>query len=62
VGMPAAYSSPDLVPTLVVLYRCPCGAEISEYGQHAGELPPGWVEIAEGEYLCAHCAAEQART
>jgi hypothetical protein len=55
--MPIVYGSPDLLPTLSVVYVCRCGLRVSEYGAHAGEHPPRWVRVDEGEYLCEHCAA-----
>ena len=45
--MGVAYSSPDSALTrITVVYRCPCGAAVSEVGRHAGELPPGWEQHA----------------
>jgi hypothetical protein len=55
--MPVVYGSPDLLPSLSVVYVCGCGLRIGEYGAHAAEPPPGWVRIAESEYVCEHCAA-----
>ena len=55
--MPVVYSSPDLLPSLSVVYVCTCGLRIGEYGTHAGEPPPGWVRASDGDYVCAHCAA-----
>jgi hypothetical protein len=55
--MPIVYGSPDLLPTLSVVYVCRCGLRVGEYGAHAGEHPPRWVRVDEGEYLCEHCAA-----
>ena len=55
--MPVVYGSPDLLPNLSVVYVCACGSRIGEYGTQAGEPPPGWVRVADGEYICAHCAA-----
>jgi hypothetical protein len=55
--MPVVYGSPDLLPSLSVVYVCGCGLRIGEHGTHAAEPPPGWVRFAEGEFLCAHCAA-----
>jgi hypothetical protein len=55
--MPVVYGTPDLLPGLSVVYVCACGLRIGEYGNHAGEPPPGWERASEGEYLCAHCAA-----
>jgi hypothetical protein len=55
--MGVAYSSPDSAFTrITVVYRCPCGAALSEVGRHAGELPPGWERLADERCLCAHCA------
>lgn len=54
--MPVVYGSPDLLPNLSVVYVCGCGLRIGEYGTHAAEPPPGWVRVAESEYVCAHCA------
>ena len=60
--MGVAYSSPDSALTrITVVYRCPCGAAVSEVGRHAGELPPGWEQHAGYECICAHCA-EQLRS
>jgi hypothetical protein len=55
--MGVAFSSPDSAFTrITVVYRCPCGAVVSEVGRHAAEGPEGW-EPDEGEtYICAHCA------
>jgi hypothetical protein len=58
--MAVVYGSPDLLPTLSVVYSCACGARIGEYGTHAGDPPPGWVHVAEGEWICEHCAAAAA--
>jgi hypothetical protein len=55
--MAVIYGSPDLLPSLSVVYACDCGACLGEYGTHAGDPPPGWVRVAEGLYLCEHCAA-----
>jgi hypothetical protein len=55
--MGVAYSSPDSALTrITVLYRCPCGAAVSEVGVHAGELPPGWERFDDERCACAHCA------
>lgn len=55
--MGVAFSSPDSPLTrITAVYRCPCGATISEAGQHAAELPPGWEELADGGCICEHCA------
>ena len=55
-GMGVAYSSPDSQLTRIsVLYRCRCGAAVSEVGRHAGELPPGWEPLPDGACMCAHC-------
>lgn len=55
--MGVAYSSPDSALTrITVLYRCSCGAAVSETGVHAGELPPGWERLDDERCLCAHCA------
>lgn len=54
--MGVAYSSPDSALTrITAVYRCPCGAAISEVGRHAGELPPGWEPLPQGGCMCAHC-------
>jgi hypothetical protein len=55
--MAIVYGSPDLLPSLSVVYACDCGACIGEYGSHAGDPPPAWMRVAEGKYLCEHCAA-----
>lgn len=55
--MPVVYGSPDLLPGLSVVYVCGCGLRVGEYGAHAALPPAGWVRIAEGEYLCEHCAS-----
>jgi hypothetical protein len=55
--MPVFYGSPDLLPSLSVVYVCACGLRIGEYGAHAAEPPPDWVRVSDGDYLCAHCAA-----
>lgn len=55
--MGVAYSSPDSALTrITAVYRCPCGAAVSEVGRHAGELPPGWEPLPRGGCMCAHCA------
>jgi hypothetical protein len=55
--MGVAYSSPDSALTrITVVYRCPCGAALSEVGRHAGVLPYGWERLADEECICAHCA------
>jgi hypothetical protein len=55
--MGVAFSSPDSALTrITVVYRCPCGAVVSEVGRHAGELPPGWERVSEDACICAHCA------
>jgi hypothetical protein len=56
--MPVVYGSPDLLPTLSVVYACRCGLRITETGMHAGEAPPRWLRVDEGEFLCEHCAAQ----
>jgi hypothetical protein len=54
--MGVAYSSPDSALTrITAVYRCSCGAAVSEVGRHAGELPPGWESLPNGGCLCAHC-------
>lgn len=54
--MGVAYSSPDSALTrITVVYRCPCGASVSEVGRHAGVLPSGWEELADYGCICAHC-------
>ena len=54
--MGVAYSSPDSALTrITAVYRCPCGAAISEVGRRAGELPPGWEPLPHGGCMCAHC-------
>jgi hypothetical protein len=65
--MGVAYSSPDSALThITAVYRCSCGAAVSEVGRHAGELPRGWETLPGGGCLCAHCVelrreAERAR-
>jgi hypothetical protein len=59
--MPVLYGSPDLLPTLNVVYACGCGRRVAEAGAHAGEPPPQWVLIGDGEYLCEHCASQTPR-
>jgi hypothetical protein len=55
--MGVAYSSPDSAFTrITVLYRCPCGAAISEVGRHAGDLPSGWERPTDETCICTHCA------
>jgi hypothetical protein len=54
--MPVVYGSPDLLPSLSVVYVCACGLRMGEYGNHAGEPPPGWVRVSTDEYICTHCA------
>jgi hypothetical protein len=60
--MPVVYGSSELMPTLSVIYVCRCGLQAGEYGQHAAEPPPNWVQVDPGEYLCAHCAARARET
>ena len=60
--MPAVYGSPDLLPTLSVVYACRCGRRVAEAGALAGNPPARWVRVDEGEYLCEHCAAQARRT
>jgi hypothetical protein len=60
--MPVVYGSPDLLPGLSVIYVCGCGLRVGEYGAHAAEPPPGWVRIAESEYLCEHCVSIASET
>jgi hypothetical protein len=55
--MAVVYGSPDLLPTLSVVYACECGACIGEYGGQAGDPPQGWIRVAEERLLCEHCAA-----
>jgi hypothetical protein len=55
--MGVVYSSPDSALTrITVVYRCRCGAAVSEVGRHAGELPSGWERLADDRCICAHCA------
>ena len=55
--MGVAYSSPDSALTrITVVYRCPCGAAVSEVGRRAAVLPAGWERFACYECICAHCA------
>ncbi len=55
-GMGVAYSSPDSPLTrITVVYRCPCGAAVSEVGRHAGDLPTGWERGSDDACICAHC-------
>jgi hypothetical protein len=54
--MGVAYSSPDSALTrITVVYRCRCGAAVSEVGRHAGELPAGWEQLGDEGCACAHC-------
>jgi hypothetical protein len=56
-GVGVAYSFPDSPFTrITVVYRCPCGAVVSEVGRHAGEGPEGWEQTRADGYICAHCA------
>jgi hypothetical protein len=55
--MAVIYGSPDLLPSLSVVYACDCGACLAEYGTHAGDPPPGWLRVAASQYLCERCAA-----
>ena len=59
--MPVLYGSPDLLPMLNVVYACSCGKRVAEAGAHAGEPPPDWVLVGDGEYLCEHCASQAGR-
>ena len=55
--MGVAYSSPDSPLTrLCAVYSCRCGANVSEVGRNAGELPSGWEPLQDGGCMCAHCA------
>jgi len=55
--MGVAYSSPDSPFTrITAVYRCRCGAAVSEVGRHAGDLPPGWERAADDSCICEHCA------
>ena len=55
--MGVAYSSPDSALTrITVVYRCPCGAAVSEVGRHAGVLPSGWEQLGDHGCMCAYCA------
>ncbi len=55
--MGVTFSSPDSALTrITVVYRCPCGAAVSEVGRHAGELPHGWERLADDACICEHCA------
>ena len=55
--MGVAFSSPDSPLTrITAVYRCPCGAAVSESGEHAGELPSGWEQVSAEGCICAHCA------
>ena len=55
--MGVAYSSPDSALTrITVVYRCPCGATVSEVGRQAAEPPPGWELLADDGCMCEHCA------
>jgi hypothetical protein len=60
--MPVVYGSPDLLPSLSVVYVCACGLRTGKYGAHAAEPPPRWLRIAESEYLCEHCASFPSET
>jgi hypothetical protein len=60
--MAVVYGSPDLLPTLSVLYSCVCGRRVAEAGAHAGDPPPFWVRVGDDEYLCERCASQAART
>lgn len=54
--MGVAYSSPDSqFARITVVYRCRCGAAVSEVGRHAGDMPPGWERQADETCICAHC-------
>jgi hypothetical protein len=56
-SMGVAYSSPDSALTrITVVYRCRCGAAVSEAGRHAGELPRGWERLPHDGCMCDHCA------
>jgi hypothetical protein len=55
--MGVALSSPDSAYTqLCAVYRCTCGATVSESGLHAGDPPPGWELLSAETCVCAHCA------
>jgi hypothetical protein len=55
--MPVVYGSPDLLPTLSVVYACRCGLRVTETGMHAGDPPPKWVWVGEDDCICEQCAA-----
>jgi hypothetical protein len=53
------YGSPDAFPYVVGVFVCRCGRTAEQHGVHAGEAPPGWVEVSdrdEGDYACPECA------
>jgi hypothetical protein len=55
--MGVAYSSPDSAFTrITVVYRCRCGAAVSEVGRHSGDMPRGWEHTRDDGCICAHCA------
>jgi hypothetical protein len=55
--MGVAFNSPDSPLTrITAVYRCPCGAAVSETGQHAGELPQDWERVSAEGCICPHCA------
>ncbi len=61
--MTLRYNAPDLLPVVCVTYVCRCGRSATRYGRSAGQLPPGWVEVAEPDadvsHLCARCASRR---
>jgi hypothetical protein len=60
--MGVTYSSPDSSLTrITVLYRCSCGAAVSETGVHAAEPPPGWERLDDERCLCPRCVEFERR-
>jgi hypothetical protein len=58
--MSVRIASPDAFPYVVGIYVCRCGRTAEQHGFHAGEEPPGWIRVAEGEEaedVCPECAA-----
>ena len=66
--MSVRIGSIDTFPVVVGVYVCRCGRTAEQHGFHAGEEPPGWIRVAEGEEaqdVCPDCVplvAAQARS
>lgn len=45
-------------PYVCAVYRCDCGGSQTQYGEESGEVPRGWVLMADkaDHVLCPGCA------